>query len=126
MAHAAPVIDVTVDRLVRRVIDPLTSVIPFLVRTGLLLAVFAVAWIACLAAFVLRPDLLAEAWRVVTSWPLIVQAGAWLLFLPPLAGLWISQTDWPPLVSGALMAVLAGWNLLVLRPGTAASDDTKA
>lgn len=126
MAQAAPVIDGTVDHLVRRVIDPLTSWIPVLVRTGLLLAVFAVAWVACLGAFVLRPDLLADAWRVVAGWPLIVQAAAWLLFLPPMAGLWISQTDWPPLLSGTLMVALAGWNLLVLRPGTAASDDTKA
>ena len=117
---AATAIGGTIDRLVRWVIVPVTSLIPILVRTGLLFAVFAAGWVACFAALALRPELLVEAWQSLGAAPIAAQAAAWLLFLPLTAGVWVSQTDWPPLVSAGVMAGIAGWNLLVLRPGTPA------
>lgn len=119
MTLAATAIGGTIDRLVRWVIVPITSVIPILARTGLLFAAFAAGWIACFAAFALRPELLAEAWLSIAGWPLAAQAVAWLLFLPLMAGMWVSQQGWPPVLSAAVMAAIAGWNLLVLRPGAA-------
>ncbi|HEY3335909.1 MAG TPA: hypothetical protein VGK16_11815 [Candidatus Limnocylindrales bacterium] len=120
MTLAATAIGGTVDRLVRWVIVPVTSLIPILARTGVLFAAFAAGWIVWLGAFALRPELLAAAWQWVAGWPLAAQAVAWLLALPLMAGMWVSQTDWPPVLSAAVMAGIAGWNLLVLRPGTPA------
>lgn len=117
MALAASAIGGTVDRIVRWVVVPITSVIPILARTGLLFGAFAAGWLACFAALALRPELLAEAWQAIGGAPLIVQAIAWLLFLPLMAGLWVSQQGWPPVLMVAVMAGIAAWNLLVLRPG---------
>jgi hypothetical protein len=129
MTLAATAIGGTVDRLVRWVIVPITSIIPILARTGLLFGAFAVGWIACFAALALRPELLAEAWQSIAGWPLVVQGLAWLLFLPLMAGMWVSQQGWHPVLAAAVMAGIAGWNLLVLRPGAAtdpAADAARA
>jgi hypothetical protein len=56
------------------------------------------------------------AWRQVRSLPLVVQALAWLLFLPVLAGAWIWRTSWPVITRLAVVVGLAGWNLLVFLP----------
>ena len=86
MTMAATAIGGTIDRLVRWVIVPVTSLIPILVRTGALFAAFAAGWIALFAALALRPELLAEAWLALAGSPLAVQAVGWLLFLPLMAG----------------------------------------
>ena len=124
MTVAATAIGGTVDRLVRWVVVPVTSLIPILVRTGALFALFGAAWIACLAAYVLRPDLLAGAWQWIGALPLVVQVVAWLLFLPLFAGVWASQQGWHPVISLVVMVGIAAWNLLVLRPGTPAEAPT--
>jgi hypothetical protein len=124
MTMAATAIGGTIDRLVRWVIVPVTSLIPILVRSGALFAAFAAGWIAIFAALTLRPELLAEAWLALVGSPLAIQAVAWLLFLPLMAGMWVSQADWPPLATAVVMAGIAGWNLLVLRPGTPAGVAT--
>lgn len=111
------------DRLVRWVIVPVTSLIPVLVRTGILFVVFAAFWAAFLVALVTNPAALDAAWQAIGALPLVGQAIAWLLFLPLMAGLWTWTTDWPLVVRVVLVAGIAGWNLLTFLPrrGTAAT-----
>jgi hypothetical protein len=104
------------DRLVRWVILPVTGVIPFLVRTGLLFAGFALLWAGFLVAMVADPSVLDAVRRTLESLPLLVQAIAWLLFLPLTAALWVWGTDWALVVRVCLVAGIAGWNLLVFLP----------
>ncbi len=104
------------DRLVRWVIVPVTGIIPVLVRSGLLFLGFAALWLGFFAALVADPATLDAAWRTITDLPLVVQAVAWLLFLPLTAGLWIWTADWPLVVRVALVVAIAGWNLLVFIP----------
>jgi hypothetical protein len=109
-------IGATVDALVSGFVIPVTSVIPRLVRSGALLAVFAVLWLAIGAAAVANPAGLDATWRAIGEWPLPVQAVGWLLFLPVMAGLWIWATDWPLVARIFLVAGLAGWSLLIFIP----------
>ncbi len=106
----------SIDVLVRGLILPVTSVIPFLVRTGLLLAVFAALWAAFLAAMVVQPAALDDAWRTIGALPLPALGLAWLLFLPQVGGLWIWATDWPEIVRIILVVSIAAWNLIVFIP----------
>lgn len=109
------------DRLVRWVILPVTGVVPFLVRTGLLFAGFAALWLGFLLALVLDPTALDTARRSLESLPLLVQALAWLLFLPLTAALWTYGTDWPLVVRLVLIAGIAGWNILTFLPRRASA-----
>lgn len=104
------------DRFVRWVILPVTGVVPFLVRTGLLFAGFAVLWAGFLGAMLVNPSVLDAIRSTLEGLPLPVQAVAWLLFLPLTAGLWIWGTDWALLVRVVLVVGIAGWNLLVFLP----------
>lgn len=105
-----------VDRLVRWVVIPITGLIPVLVRTGILFLLFAALWLGFLAALVADPAQLVAAKAAIDDLPLVVQAVAWLLFLPVVAGLWVWTTDWPMLVRLVLVVGLAAWNLLVFIP----------
>lgn len=105
-----------VDRLVRWIVVPVTGVIPVLVRTGVLLLVFAALWALFLGALVVDPSTLTSASRAISELPLVGQAIAWLLFLPLLGGLWIWSTDWPAVIRVGLIVALAAWNLLVFIP----------
>lgn len=109
-------IGTTVDTLVTRIVIPITSVIPRLVSSGALLAVFATLWLAIGATVVANPAGLDATWRAIGEWPFPVQAIGWLLFLPVMAGLWIWATDWPLAARIVLVVGLAGWNLLVFIP----------
>jgi len=109
-------IGVTVNVLVNGIVVPVTSVIPRLVSSGALLAVFAILWLAIGAAAVANPAGLDATWRAIGEWPLPVQAIGWLLFLPVMAGLWIWATDWPLAARIVLVAGLAGWSLLIFIP----------
>jgi hypothetical protein len=102
--------------LVSGFVIPVTSVIPRLVSSGALLAVFAILWLAIGAAAVANPAGLDATWRAIGEWPLPVQAVGWLLFLPVMAGLWIWATDWPLVARVFLVAGLAGWSLLIFIP----------
>ena len=106
----------TLDRLVRRVVVPVTSVIPALVEHGVLLAVFGALWVGFGAALVSNPAALDGIWGAIGQLPLPVQGVAWLLFLPLMAGLWVWSTDWAVAVQVVLIAGIAGWNLLVFLP----------
>lgn len=108
--------DALITALVDGIVVPVTGTIPFLVSSGILLAVFAGLWIAFAVALVRDPARIDAAWRRLRSWPLPVQAIAWLLFLPVMAGLWIWRTSWPSAARLVLIAGLAGWNVLVFLP----------
>ncbi len=110
--------------LVSWVIVRVTGVIPTLVSSGVLLAVFATIWLGFGAALVADQSALEEAWRSLGTLPLPVLGLAWLLFLPPMAGLWVWATSWPDVVRLVLIAGLAGWNLLVFMPRHAARPTT--
>ena len=105
-----------IERAVAWIVVPVTSVIPRLVSSGALLAVFAIMWLAIGAAAVANPAGLDATWRAIGEWPLPAQAIGWLLFLPVMAGLWIWATDWPLAARIVLVAGLAGWNLLIFIP----------
>jgi len=111
-----------VDLLVRWVIVPVTGIIPVLVRTGLLFLLFAALWLGLTAAMVASPEALDAAWAAIGSLPLVVQALAWLLFLPLMGALWIWTTDWSLVVRVALVVGIAGWNLLVFLPRRATTS----
>jgi hypothetical protein len=116
MAIAVRALTGTIDLFVGRVVVPVTSVIPFLVRSGLLLAGFTALWLAFLAAMAVQPTALADAWQALGALPLPLQALAWLLFLPLTAGLWVWTTDWPLIVRVAVVVSIGAWNVLVLIP----------
>jgi hypothetical protein len=109
-------IGATVNALVTGIVVPVTSVIPRLVSSRALLAVFAIMWLAIGAAAVANPAGLDATWRAIGEWPLLTQAIGWLLFLPVMAGLWIWATDWPLVARIVLVVGLAGWNLLIFIP----------
>jgi len=105
-----------VDRLVRWVILPVTGIIPVLVRTGLMFLAFAALWLGFFVALVADPAVLVSVQHAIEGRPLVVQALAWLLFLPLMGGLWVWTTDWPLVVRVALVVGIAGWNLIVFLP----------
>jgi hypothetical protein len=105
-----------VDRVVRWVILPVTGIIPVLVRTGLLFLAFAALWFGFFVALVVDPAVLTSAQHTIEGLPLIAQGLAWLLFLPLMGGLWVWTTDWPLVARVALVAGIAGWNLIVFIP----------
>lgn len=108
-----------IDGILVPVITALTAPIPFLAASGLLLVVFAGIWIAFAIALVREPARIEAAWRRLRLLPLVVQALAWVLFLPVLAGIAIWRTGWPQLARIALVGGLAGWNLLMFLPRAA-------
>ncbi len=114
----------SIEGLVRWVIVPVTGVIPFLVSSGILLIVFGAIWLGIGAALVANQGALEEAWRSIGALPVPVLGLAWLLFLPPMAGLWVWTTSWPMVVRLVVIAGIAGWNLLVFMPRRAARQAT--
>ena len=116
MTRFGAALSAVMDGLVRFLIVPVTGVIPVIERTGLLFAAFAALWLGLLAALALDPAALDAAWTAITGLPLPLQALAWLLFLPQVAGLWIWSTGWPVVVRVALILAVAAWNLLVFLP----------
>lgn len=115
-----------IDGMVRVVVLPVTGIVPWLVRTGLLFAAFAALWVVFLAALVIDASMAMAARGTLDALPLPVQALAWLLFLPLTAALWAWTSDWPLVVRFAIVIGLAAWNLLTFLPprGTAAAAPT--
>jgi len=105
-----------VDGVIVPLIGAVAAPIPFLASSGILLLVFGPLWLALGAALVREPARVDAAWRGVRARPLPVQALAWLLFLPVLAGIFIWRTSWPRVARLALVGSLAGWNLLMFLP----------
>jgi hypothetical protein len=113
-----------IESLVRWFIVPVTGAVPFLVSSGILLVAFAAIWLSFGAALLAGHGALEGAWRSISALPLPALGLAWLLFLPPMAGLWLWTSNWPEVVRLALIAGLAGWNLLVLIPRRAPKPET--
>ncbi len=88
----------------------------WLAESGALFVIFVVLWIAFGAGIVWSQGGLDEVWQTVNELPLVVRLGAWVLFLPVMAGLWIWETTWPLVVRLVLIGGVAGWNLLVFLP----------
>jgi hypothetical protein len=105
--------------IIESTVVPVTSAIPFLAANGILLAVFVAVWALFGYALLRDRPSLEDAWVRLRHSPLIVQGLAWLLFLPVLAGLWIWRARWPLAWRLALIAGLAGWNVLVFLPRSA-------
>lgn len=110
------IITVLVDGALVPLIDCVTGSIPFLISSGILLLLFGVLWVGFAAALVREPARIDTAWRRVRRAPLIVQAVAWVLFLPVLAGARIWRTSWPAAARLTIVGGLAGWNLLMFLP----------
>ena len=113
-----------IEGLVRWVLVPVTGVIPFLISSGILLVLFAALWLGFGALLVADTSAVDEAWRSIGGLPLPILGFAWLLFLPPMAGLWVWTTSWPLAIRLILIAGLAGWNLLVFIPRRAPTPGT--
>lgn len=108
--------------LMERIIDPLATglgnAIGWLAESGILFAAFAVIWVAVAIGLIWSAGAVDEAWRTIRDQPLVVQAIAWVLFLPVMVGLWIWESSWPLLVRLVLLISIGGWNLLVFLPRT--------
>lgn len=104
------------ERIIETVASGLGNSIGWMAEHGVLFGVFAVLWVAFGAALLWSQGSLDQAWETVRGLPLILQIGAWLLFLPVMAGLWIWETTWPLIVRVLLIVGIAGWNLLVFLP----------
>ena len=102
--------------LVEGVVVPVTSVIPFLVSSGILFLVFVSLWAAFGVALVRDRRGLEVAWLRIRRLPLVVQGLAWLLALPVLVGLWIWRRQWPIAARVVAVSAVAGWNLVVMLP----------
>ena len=104
------------DTLIATLVTALTAPISFLASTGLMLLAFAAIWLAFAVASVRDPARIEAAWRRLRGLPLPVEALAWLLLLPVVAGLWVWRRGWPLAGRATLVVGLAAWNLLVLLP----------
>jgi hypothetical protein len=94
----------------------LGNTVSFLATSGILFVIFAVLWVAVGAGIVLSQGSIDAVWEQIRQLPLIVQAVAWLLFLPVMAGVWIWESSLPMLIRAVLVIGLAGWTLLVMLP----------
>jgi hypothetical protein len=108
-----------VDGFLVPLIAVVTAPIPFLAASGVLLLVFGVMWLALGAAIVREPARVDAVWHRIRALPLVVQAIAWLLFLPVLAGVWVWRTGWPRPARVTVVGLLACWNLVMFLPAPA-------
>jgi hypothetical protein len=110
------IISTLIDGVLVPLINAITWPLPFLASSGILLLVFGAIWVLFAAALVRKPARIETAWRRVRSMPLVLQALAWLLFLPVLAGVAVWRTNWPRFARLTLVGSLAGWNLFMFLP----------
>jgi hypothetical protein len=104
------------EQVIETVASGMGNTVAFLAETGVLFAVFAVAWVAFGAALICSQGSLGATWQWVRGLPLIVQGIVWLLFLPVMFGLWVWETTWPLILRLVLIVGVAGWNLIVFLP----------
>jgi len=108
------------ERAIETVATGLGNGIGWMAESGILFAIFAIVWIGFGAALVLSQGSVDQAWAAIRSLPLIIQAIAWVLFLPVMIALWAWEQAWPLLVRLALVVGIGAWNLLVFLPKAAA------
>lgn len=77
---------------------------------------FAVLWLALMAAIALAPATVEELWESLRRQPLPIDAVVWLLFLPIAIGIWIWRRPWTPVIRVTLLVALAAWNLFLFFP----------
>jgi hypothetical protein len=111
-----------VDGIIETAATALGDTIGWMAQSGVLFAIFAIIWVAFGAALIWSQGGIDQAWTTIRDWPLIVQALAWLLFLPVMAGLWVWETTWPLALRLLVVLGIAGWNLLVFLPRAAAAS----
>jgi len=70
-------------------------------------AFILVGWAVFAYLVLAAPGGLPAAWSWVRSLPLVIQLVMWLLLLPWMVALWISQTSWAPALRFLLIAGLA-------------------
>jgi ABC-type amino acid transport system permease subunit len=110
------------DGFIETLASGLGNSVAWMAQSGVLFAVFAIIWVAFAVGLIWSQGSLDEAWQAIRSMPLIVQVAVWVLFLPVMAGLWVWETSWPLVVRLVLVIGLAGWNLLMFLPRTAAAS----
>ena len=106
----------TMDRAIETVASGLGNSVAWMAENGVLFLVFAVLWVAFVAALIVSQGSLDDVWTAIRELPIVVQVVVWILFLPVVAGLWVWETTWPLIVRLVLVAGLAGWNLLIFLP----------
>ncbi|MGZ4386138.1 MAG: hypothetical protein ACXVRZ_13270 [Gaiellaceae bacterium] len=79
-------------------------------------ALFAVLWLSFAAALVSSPSMLDSAWSSLRQRHMLVQALAWLLFLPLAAALYVWERGWRAPLRLVIIAAIAGLNLLMFFP----------
>jgi uncharacterized membrane protein YhfC len=62
------------------------------------------------------PHTLDDVWQAVRPRALVIQAVAWLLFLPLMMGLWIWERRWPVPMRMVLVLALGAWTVFFLFP----------
>ena len=107
------------EQVIETVASGFGNTIAWMAESGVLFVIFALIWLAVGVGIVMSQGSVHEAWTTIRGLPLIVQALAWLLFLPVMVGLWIWETSWPLIVRAILVLGIAGWNLMVLIPRAA-------
>ena len=83
---------------------------------GILFVIFAVLWVAFGASLIWSQGTVDQAWAAIRDLAVPLQIVVWIVFLPVTVGLWVWETTWPLIVRIAVVAGLAGWNLLVFLP----------
>ena len=79
-------------------------------------AAFTVLWIAFVVALAFSPGTLDDVWHAGRRRALVIQAVAWLLFLPIMIGLWIWERPWPVPIRVVLASALGAWTVFFLLP----------
>jgi hypothetical protein len=79
-------------------------------------AAFTVLWIAFAVALAFSPGTLDDVWHAVRRPALVIQAAAWLLFLPIMIGLWIWERPWPLPIREILVLALGAWTVFFIFP----------
>ena len=79
-------------------------------------AVLTVLWLAFATALLFNRGLLDTAWQTFLGWPLLLQIVVGLLVLPVVAGLWIWETSWPPVLRLVLVIGLAWVTIYTFFP----------
>jgi hypothetical protein len=108
------------ENVIETAASALGNTVAFLATSGLLFLIFAVLWLIVGAGIVLSQGSVDAAWEQIRALPLILQAVAWLLFLPVMAGVWIWESSWPLMLRAVLVLGLAAWTLLVMLPRSTA------
>jgi hypothetical protein len=82
----------------------------------LVFTLFAILWIAFLAALAFSPGTLDHLWHRTRRLPLLIQGVVWLLCLPLMIGLWIWERTWSVPIRLVLVIALGVWNVYMFFP----------